>query len=133
MNNTEFLWWLRDRLIHVYGESPSFDYVQRLEDVARGIERREEQPEMIEAMGKLFDEIRQTAEGCLRDIQTASAKISERDPRLAQLEEAVCAGRGYRHLTGADERFEFVLVFPNEDSEAARTVMETRRRGRGDG
>jgi hypothetical protein len=28
--DAEFLRWLKDRLIHVYGESPNMDFVQRL-------------------------------------------------------------------------------------------------------
>ena len=35
MTDKEFLNWLSDRLIHVYGESPSVDFVHRLNKIAK--------------------------------------------------------------------------------------------------
>ena len=34
MSDREFLEWIRDRLVHVYGESPYVDFVQRLGKIA---------------------------------------------------------------------------------------------------
>lgn len=34
MTDREFLLWLVDRLVHVYGESPSVDFVHRLRSIA---------------------------------------------------------------------------------------------------
>lgn len=33
MNDTEFLRWIRDRLVHVYKESPNTDFVLRLDKI----------------------------------------------------------------------------------------------------
>jgi hypothetical protein len=30
LTDAEFLTWIRDRLVHVYGESPNVDFVHRL-------------------------------------------------------------------------------------------------------
>ncbi len=38
MKDSEFLFWLRDRLINVYGEDPHIDYVQKLYSIARKVE-----------------------------------------------------------------------------------------------
>lgn len=35
--DANFLWWLRDRLVNIYGESPDVDFVLCLEDFAKGI------------------------------------------------------------------------------------------------
>ena len=34
MNDRDFLCWLEDRIIHVYGENPNVDYLIRLRKVA---------------------------------------------------------------------------------------------------
>mgnify|MGYP001608782724 CR=1 FL=1 len=34
MKDGEFLHWIADRLVHVYGESPNVDFVQRLRAIA---------------------------------------------------------------------------------------------------
>lgn len=41
MNDHEFLHWLRDRLINVYGEDPHIDFVVKLNELARKIEVNE--------------------------------------------------------------------------------------------
>ena len=38
MKDSEFLFWLRDRLINVYGEDPHIEYVQKLYSIARKVE-----------------------------------------------------------------------------------------------
>jgi hypothetical protein len=38
MKDSEFLFWLRGRLINVYGEDPHIDYVQKLYSIARKVE-----------------------------------------------------------------------------------------------
>ena len=38
MKDSEFLFWLRDRLINFYGEDPHIDYVQKLYSIARKVE-----------------------------------------------------------------------------------------------
>lgn len=35
MKDREFLIWLKDRLVHVYGESPNVDFVHKLDKIAR--------------------------------------------------------------------------------------------------
>lgn len=34
MTDAEFLRWMADRLVHVYGESPNVDFVQHLREIA---------------------------------------------------------------------------------------------------
>lgn len=41
MTDSQFLSWLRDRLIFVYGESPNVDFVLRLERIVKEMENRE--------------------------------------------------------------------------------------------
>lgn len=41
MTDSEFLSWLRDRLIYVYGESPSVDFVLRLGEIIEKLELQE--------------------------------------------------------------------------------------------
>lgn len=51
MNDIEFLKWIRDRLVHVYKESPNTDFVQRLERVIKrfeGLETLEKGYKVIE-------------------------------------------------------------------------------------
>lgn len=38
MNDTDFLRWVRDRLVHVYKESPNTDFVLRMEEVTKRFE-----------------------------------------------------------------------------------------------
>lgn len=38
MQDVKFLQWIRDRLVHVYKESPNVDFVLRLEKVTRRFE-----------------------------------------------------------------------------------------------
>lgn len=38
MKDSEYLFWLRDRLINVYGEDQNVDFVQKLYSIARKIE-----------------------------------------------------------------------------------------------
>ena len=38
MKDSEFLFWLRDRIINVYGEDPHIDCVQKLYSIARKVE-----------------------------------------------------------------------------------------------
>lgn len=38
MNDREFLEWVRDRLVAVYGESPNVDFVLRLGRIAEAME-----------------------------------------------------------------------------------------------
>jgi hypothetical protein len=33
MGDREFLAWIRDRLVHVYGESPNVDFIRRLDQI----------------------------------------------------------------------------------------------------
>ncbi len=41
MNDAEFLDWLADRLIYVYGEGPNVSYVHRLRDMSKQIKENE--------------------------------------------------------------------------------------------
>lgn len=41
MNDSQFLYWLRDRLINVYGEDPHVDFVQKLNELARKMKKDE--------------------------------------------------------------------------------------------
>jgi hypothetical protein len=38
MSDKEFLEWIRDRIVHVYGESPNTDFVLRLGDIAQALQ-----------------------------------------------------------------------------------------------
>lgn len=38
MSDKEFLNWLADRLVHVYGESPNIDFVHRLKSIVDRME-----------------------------------------------------------------------------------------------
>lgn len=38
MTDKEFLNWLADRLVHVYGESPNVDFVHRVRSIADRLE-----------------------------------------------------------------------------------------------
>lgn len=39
MKDKEFLEWLIDRLVHVYGESPNVDFIHKLKKIADNIEK----------------------------------------------------------------------------------------------
>jgi hypothetical protein len=41
MKDSDFLYWLRDRLINVYGEDPHVDFVKTLNDIAKKMEKNE--------------------------------------------------------------------------------------------
>lgn len=41
MNDSQFLYWLRDRLINVYGEDPHVDFVKKLNELARKMKKDE--------------------------------------------------------------------------------------------
>jgi hypothetical protein len=47
MNDNEFLQWLQDRIINVYGESPNTDFVLRLEEIRKRYWAREPREEQI--------------------------------------------------------------------------------------
>lgn len=36
--DSQFLNWLADRLVHVYGESPNVDFVHKLREIAKNID-----------------------------------------------------------------------------------------------
>jgi hypothetical protein len=38
MSDREFLEWIRDRIVHVYGESPNTDFVLRLGEIAQALQ-----------------------------------------------------------------------------------------------
>jgi len=38
MTDAEFIRWIRDRIVHRYGESPGTDFVLKLEEVATKLE-----------------------------------------------------------------------------------------------
>lgn len=40
MTDKEFLNWIIDRLIHVYGESPNVDFVHRLRKIVKSLENK---------------------------------------------------------------------------------------------
>lgn len=46
LHDFEFVRWLRDRLVHVYGEYKGTDFVDRLGDIAEEIERHYHTPEV---------------------------------------------------------------------------------------
>ncbi len=37
MSDKEFLEWIRDRIVHVYGESPNTDFVLKLGEIAQAL------------------------------------------------------------------------------------------------
>ena len=41
MNDYEFLDWLADRLIYVYGEGPNVSYAHRLRDISKHLKENE--------------------------------------------------------------------------------------------
>ena len=41
MKDSDFLYWLRDRLINVYGEDPHLDFVMKLNEIAKKMEKDE--------------------------------------------------------------------------------------------
>jgi hypothetical protein len=41
MKDADFLMWVRDRLVNVHRESPNFDYILRLEQIAEEVRRHE--------------------------------------------------------------------------------------------
>ena len=41
MNDKEFLEWLIDRLVHVYGESPNMDFIHRLRKISHQLPQKE--------------------------------------------------------------------------------------------
>jgi len=41
MKNSDFLYWLRDRLINVYGEDPHLDFIVKLNEIAKKMEKDE--------------------------------------------------------------------------------------------
>lgn len=41
MKDSDFLYWLRDRLINVYGEDPHLDFVKHLSEIAKKTEKDE--------------------------------------------------------------------------------------------
>jgi hypothetical protein len=43
MEDSEFLSWLKERLINVYGESPNVDFVLRLGEIVKYAKMREEE------------------------------------------------------------------------------------------
>jgi hypothetical protein len=40
MSDREFLYWLAERLVNVYGESPNVDFIQRLRTIAYGYDSK---------------------------------------------------------------------------------------------
>lgn len=47
MTDSEFLTWIRDRLIFVYGESSDVDFVLRLGEIIAKLDRSEKMEELI--------------------------------------------------------------------------------------
>lgn len=47
MTDSEFLTWIRDRIVHVYGESPNVDFVLRLGQVIDKTKRSEAMDELV--------------------------------------------------------------------------------------
>lgn len=41
MKDSDFLYWLRDRLVNVYGEDPHLDFVMKLNEIAKKMEKDE--------------------------------------------------------------------------------------------
>jgi hypothetical protein len=41
-NDREFLNWVADRLVHVYGESPNVDFVRKLREIAEAEKQKED-------------------------------------------------------------------------------------------
>lgn len=47
MTDKEFLNWIIDRLIHVYGESPYVDFIHKLRNIAKTIPSDQYTPNII--------------------------------------------------------------------------------------
>jgi len=41
MKDSDFLYWLRDRLINVYGEDPHLDFVMKFNEIVKKMEKDE--------------------------------------------------------------------------------------------
>jgi hypothetical protein len=44
MKDKDFLYWLADRLVNVYGESPNIDFVSKLVSVAESMSQKRHTP-----------------------------------------------------------------------------------------
>lgn len=50
MTDSEFLTWIRDRIINVYGESPNVDFVLRLGEIIEAPSEKQRIVDMINSM-----------------------------------------------------------------------------------
>lgn len=70
--DTEFLTWLKDRLIHVYGVNPNVDYVLRLEQITHniGVQKLKQ---------NLLVNVLNTLEGVIKDMQSHLTYLEKRE------------------------------------------------------